>query len=92
MQNIFFIRTLHNFKLKCLLLYLFFLDRAVSKIKTNRSVSKRFRITGSGKLKRAKGSKSHLLTSKSAKRKNQLAKNDYVRPVIAKKLKAFIAK
>ncbi len=78
-------------KLKYLLVHPGFLNKVVSRIKTNRSISKRFRITGSGKLKRAKGSKSHLLTSKSAKRKNGLAKADYVRPVIARKLKTFIA-
>ena len=60
-------------------------------MKTNRSISKRFRVTGIGKLKRAKGSKSHLLTSKSSKRKNKLAKSDYVRPAIAKKLRSVIA-
>ncbi len=61
------------------------------KMKSNRSVSKRFRITGKGKLKRARGFKAHLLTSKSARRKNNLAKAGYVRPAIAKKIINFIA-
>jgi len=34
------------------------------KMKTNRSAAKRFRFTGSGKIKRAKAYKSHLLTKK----------------------------
>ena len=61
------------------------------KLKTNRSVSKRFRITGSGKLKRARGFKQHILTKKTSKRKNQLAKSGYVRPVIAKKIKGLVS-
>ncbi len=42
------------------------------KIKTNRAAAKRFRVTGSGKIKRNKGFKSHLLSSKSKKRKRKL--------------------
>ena len=39
------------------------------KMKTNRSAAKRFKMTGTGKLKRSKAYKSHILTKKSAKRK-----------------------
>mgnify|MGYP000856933244 FL=1 len=42
------------------------------KIKTNRSASKRFKVTGTGKLKRNKAYKSHILTKKSTKRKRNL--------------------
>ena len=42
------------------------------KIKTNRAAAKRFRVTGSGKVKRNKGFKSHLLSSKGKKRKRHL--------------------
>ena len=42
------------------------------KIKTNRSAAKRFKKTGTGKLKRNKAYKSHILTKKSAKRKRNL--------------------
>ena len=38
------------------------------KIKTNRAAAKRFKKTGTGKLKRNKAYKSHILTKKSAKR------------------------
>jgi large subunit ribosomal protein L35 len=48
------------------------------KMKTNRSAAKRFRLTGTGKLKRAKAFKSHILTKKSAKTKRKLRKTDYV--------------
>ncbi|MDR0357822.1 MAG: 50S ribosomal protein L35 [Clostridiales Family XIII bacterium] len=43
-----------------------------NKMKTHRGAKKRFRLTGSGKLKRNKAYKSHILTKKSAKRKRGL--------------------
>ena len=39
------------------------------KIKTNRAAAKRFKTTATGKLKRNKAYKSHILTKKSTKRK-----------------------
>ncbi len=42
------------------------------KIKTNRSAAKRFKITGSGKVRRGKGWHSHLLSKKNPKRKRRL--------------------
>ena len=42
------------------------------KIKTNRAAAKRFKVTGTGKLKRTKAYKSHILTKKSTKRKRNL--------------------
>ena len=39
------------------------------KMKTSRSAAKRFKVTGTGKLKRSKAYKSHILTKKSTKRK-----------------------
>ena len=44
------------------------------KIKTNKSAAKRFKKTGTGKLKRNKAYKSHILTKKSTKRKRNLRK------------------
>ena len=44
------------------------------KIKTNRGAAKRFKKTGTGKLKRMKAYKSHILTKKSTKRKRNLRK------------------
>ena len=44
------------------------------KMKTNRSAAKRFNKTGTGKLKRNKAYKSHILTKKSTKRKRNLRK------------------
>jgi large subunit ribosomal protein L35 len=42
------------------------------KIKSNRGAAKRFRVTGSGKLVRARAYKSHILTKKTSKRKRRL--------------------
>ena len=42
------------------------------KLKTHRGAAKRFRKTATGKIKRAKAFKSHILTKKTSKRKRQL--------------------
>ena len=44
------------------------------KMKTSRAAVKRFKVTGSGKLKRNKAYKSHILTKKTTKRKRNLRK------------------
>ena len=44
------------------------------KIKTNKSAAKRFKLTGTGKLKRNKAYKRHILTKKTTKRKRNLRK------------------
>ncbi|HZV46776.1 MAG TPA: 50S ribosomal protein L35 [Thermodesulfovibrionales bacterium] len=55
------------------------------KIKTHRGAAKRLKVTGTGKLMKRSGYKSHLLTGKSAKRTRSLrkaslvSKNDYGR-------------
>ncbi len=48
------------------------------KMKTNSGAKKRFKRTGSGKLKRKKAFKRHILTKKSPKRKNELGKSTLV--------------
>jgi large subunit ribosomal protein L35 len=42
------------------------------KMKSHRGARKRFSITGTGKVKRMKAFKSHILTKKSSKRKRKL--------------------
>lgn len=42
------------------------------KMKTNPGAKKRFKLTGSGKIKRKHAYKSHILTKKSTKRKRNL--------------------
>jgi len=48
------------------------------KMKTKRGAAKRFKVTGSGKIKRKKAYKSHILTKKSRKRKRSLRKSTLV--------------
>lgn len=48
------------------------------KIKTNSSAKKRFKLTGSGKIKRKHAFKSHILTKKSKKRKLNLTHSGLV--------------
>ena len=44
------------------------------KMKTSRAAAKRFKLTGTGKLKRNKAYKSHILTKKTTKTKRNLRK------------------
>jgi large subunit ribosomal protein L35 len=44
----------------------------VPKMKTKKAVVARFRVTGTGKLKRSQQGKRHIMTKKSSKRKRQL--------------------
>ncbi len=60
------------------------------KMKTKKSVAKRFKVTGSGKLKRAKAFKSHILTKKSTKTKRNLRKTDYVSETQEKTMKTLM--
>ena len=48
------------------------------KMKTKRGAAKRFKKTGSGKIKRSKAFTSHILTKKSTKRKRNLRKSGLV--------------
>jgi len=48
------------------------------KMKSNRAASKRFKKTGTGKVKRRKAYKSHILTKKTTKRKRHLRKSTLV--------------
>ena len=48
------------------------------KVKTKSSAKKRFKVTGSGKIKRKHAFKSHILTKKSKKRKLKLTHSTLV--------------
>ncbi|MCC5914449.1 MAG: 50S ribosomal protein L35 [Balneolaceae bacterium] len=48
------------------------------KMKSNSGAKKRFKVTGSGKIKRKKAYKRHILTKKTSKRKNNLGKDALV--------------
>jgi len=60
------------------------------KMKTKKSVAKRFKVTGSGKLKRAKAFKSHILTKKSSKTKRNLRQTGYVSETQEKTMKTLM--
>jgi large subunit ribosomal protein L35 len=60
------------------------------KLKTNRAVYKRLRLTKSGKLKKRSAGRSHVLGKKSRKRKRHLRKNSYLTKMDAKKLRRLL--
>ena len=60
------------------------------KMKTNRAAAKRFKATGSGKLKRNKAYKSHILTKKSQKTKRNLRKATMVDSTNVKNMKKIL--
>ena len=60
------------------------------KMKTNSGAKKRFKVTGTGKIKRKKAFKSHILTKKSQKRKRDLRKKTLVDQADAPRIKQLI--
>ncbi len=60
------------------------------KIKTHRGAAKRFSLTKSGKVKRAKAYKSHILNKKSSKRKRNLRQGTYIVAAEEKNIKQLI--
>ena len=60
------------------------------KMKTNKTVAKRFRTTGSGKLMHAKRNKRHILTKKDAKRKMRLGQGALVDPTNVKAVRRMM--
>ncbi|MCL1809005.1 MAG: 50S ribosomal protein L35 [Clostridiales bacterium] len=63
---------------------------AKNKMKSHRGASKRFRFTGTGKLKRNKAYKSHILNKKSAKRKRGLRKSTILTGADHKRIRAVL--
>jgi len=60
------------------------------KMKTNSGAKKRFKVTGTGKLKRKKAYRSHILTKKSSKRKRKLRKDTLVDSTNEKAIKRLL--
>lgn len=60
------------------------------KQKTNSGAKKRFKVTGTGKIKRKHAFHSHILTKKSTKRKRVLASSTLVSPQDEARIKALI--
>ena len=60
------------------------------KLKTNRALYKRLRLTKTGKLKKRSAGRQHILGKKTRKRKRNLRKNSYISLVDAKKLRRLL--
>ncbi|MBR4027675.1 MAG: 50S ribosomal protein L35 [Lachnospiraceae bacterium] len=60
------------------------------KMKTNRAAAKRFKVTGTGKLKRNKAYKRHILTKKTRKTKRNLRKAALVDATNVKMMKKIL--
>jgi large subunit ribosomal protein L35 len=61
------------------------------KMKTHSSLKDRFKITGTGKVKRYKAYRNHLLSGKSARQKRVLATQPLMAPGDASRLKQGLA-
>jgi len=60
------------------------------KMKTKRGAAKRLRLTGTGKLVRAKGWKRHKLEAKSSKRKRHLRKGTLIAAGDRKRIRRLV--
>jgi large subunit ribosomal protein L35 len=60
------------------------------KMKTHRGAAKRFKATGTGKIRRSKAFTSHILTTKSTKRKRNLRQSCLVDASNAKAVKRML--
>ncbi len=60
------------------------------KLKSKRGAAKRFKATASGKIKRRKGWKSHLLEWKSPKRRRRLRKASLVSKEDARRIRRLL--
>jgi large subunit ribosomal protein L35 len=60
------------------------------KMKTNKGAAKRLKKTGSGKLKRGKQNRRHILTKKTPKRKRQLRKDGLVSKADEKRMNRLL--
>ena len=60
------------------------------KMKSNSGAKKRFKLTGTGRLKRKKAFASHILTKKSQKRKRNLRKDTLVHSVDEPRMKQLL--
>jgi large subunit ribosomal protein L35 len=60
------------------------------KLKTNRGAAKRFRSTGTGKLKHKSAFMNHILTKKTQKRKRKLRKGSLISQADLKPMKRLV--
>ena len=60
------------------------------KMKTNRAAAKRFKVTGSGRVRRSKSGLNHGMQEKSRKRLRRLRQNDMVDKAMQKRVKLLL--
>ncbi len=60
------------------------------KLKTKKTVAKRFKLTKKGKIKRQRAYKSHILTKKTSKRKRKLRRGTTVDKTNVKSIKMVL--
>lgn len=60
------------------------------KMKTDKGAAKRFKVTGSGKIRRRKVGLNHILQKKSEKRKRHLGKETGLAPGDARQVKKLL--
>ena len=63
------------------------MPRSIARRKTKKSVAKRFKVTGTGKILRRKPGLRHLASSKSSKRKRKLGKAGLVHETMEARIK-----
>jgi large subunit ribosomal protein L35 len=65
-------------------------EHKVGKLKTKKAAAKRFKVTGSGKIKRRSNFARHILTKKSAKRKRHLTSGKLVSKADTKRVREML--
>jgi large subunit ribosomal protein L35 len=62
------------------------------KMKTDRGAAKRFKITGTGKIRRLKANRSHLLEKKSSRRTRRLGRETDVAPADRREVRRLLGR
>jgi large subunit ribosomal protein L35 len=60
------------------------------KMKTNRAAAKRFKLSGTGRVRRPKQGAQHGMIGKSRKRRRRLRDNDMVSPALQQRIKRLL--
>lgn len=60
------------------------------KLKTRRATAKRFSLTGTGKIRRGKAFRSHLMSGRNRARKRRLRQNGLISKADEKRIKRLI--
>ncbi|MBE0476919.1 MAG: 50S ribosomal protein L35 [Coriobacteriia bacterium] len=62
------------------------------KMKTHKGSAKRFKLTGTGKIRRGNAFSSHILTKKSPKRKRGFRQDSFVAPADEPRVKRLLGR